>query len=309
MIHVVSPGLLTSVQDLGRRRVGHLGVGGAGAMDDVAFRLANALVGNDNNTAALEITLRGPTLRFDAPTLIAFTGGEISAPMWRPLAIDAGTVLDVGALRRGCRTYLAVAGGLRTQVLMGSRSVDINGGIGRALVAGDTLAHDKCNIAASHATWSLDPAPWFDEHDDRPLHLIRGAHFEHLDRTSRDALFTRAFRISTKSNRVGYRLEGVPLRLSAPVDLISEGAMPGTLQLPPDGEPIVLMREAPTTGGYSRIGHVATADLPLLAQRRPGQAVRFVEISAEDARTMYLRREHELRTLQHSIAHRLKANR
>jgi antagonist of KipI len=309
MIHVVAAGLLTSVQDLGRPGAAHLGVGCAGAMDDVALRLANALVGNDDDAAALEITLRGPTLRFDMPALIAFTGGEIAAPMWRPLSIDAGTMLDIGALRCGCRTYLAIAGGLRTPALMGSRSTDISGGIGRALAAGDRLAHDARNIAPPHTTWSLDPAPWFDEHDDRPLHLIRGAHFEQLDAASRNALFTRAFRISAKSNRVGYRLEGEALRLSAPIELISEGAMPGTLQLPPDGEPIVLMREAPTTGGYPRIGHVASVDLPRLAQRRPGQAVRFVEISADQARTMYLRRERELRALQRSIADRREANR
>jgi antagonist of KipI len=278
-------------------------------MDDVALRLANALVGNDDAAAALEITLRGPTLRFDAPALVAFTGGEVSAPMWRPLAIDADTVLDVGTLRYGCRTYLAVAGGLHTLVLMGSRSADINGGIGRALVAGDTLAHDERDNASRSVSWSLDPTSWFDEHDDSPLHLIRGAHFEHLDSASRDALFTRPFRISAKSNRVGYRLEGEPLRLSTPLELISEGVTPGTLQLPPDGEPIVLMREAPTTGGYPRVGHVATVDLPRLAQRRPGHALRFSEISADDARTMYLRRERELRALQHSIADRLKAKR
>lgn len=309
MIHVVAPGMLTSVQDLGRRGFAHLGVGTAGAMDSAALRLANALVGNDDNAAALEITLRGPMLRFDAPTRIAFTGGEVAAPMWRPVFIDAGTVLDVGALRSGCRTYLAVSGGLREPKLMGSRSADINGGIGRALAAGDTLAHGPCGDTTSHAAWSLDPAPWFDAHDDTPIHFIRGAHFAHLDEASRNAFFAREFRLDTQSNRVGYRLAGEPLRLSAPLELISEGVTPGTVQLPPGGAPIVLMREAPTTGGYPRIGHVATVDLPRLAQRRPGQIVRFTDISPADARTMYLRRERELRVLQRSIADRLDTNR
>ena len=305
MIHVVAPGLQTSVQDLGRRGFAHLGVGASGAMDDVALRLANALVGNNDNAAALEITLRGPTLRFDAPALVAFTGGEIEAPMWRPHFIEADTVLDVGALRSGCRTYLAIAGGLRTQTLMDSRSVDVNGGIGRTLIADDTLAHATSAELHRRAAWSLDPAPWFDERGDLPIRLVRGAHFDHLDTASRNALFAREFRIDTQSNRVGYRLDGVPLRVSTR-QLISEGVMPGTVQLPPGGAPIVLMREAPTTGGYPRIGHVAAVDLPRLAQRRPGQTVRFAEISAGDARTMYLRRERELRALQRLIAERLE---
>jgi antagonist of KipI len=309
MIHVVAPGVLTSVQDLGRRGFAHLGVGRSGAMDDVALRLANALVGNDDDAAALEITLRGPTLQFDMPALIAVTGGEVAAPMWRSVFIEAGTQLDVGALRSGCRAYLAIAGGVRTPPTMTSRSADINGGIGRALVAGDTLAHDPYGGAHPHAHWSLDPAPWFDERDDRPINLIRGAHFTHLDAASRDMLFAREFRIDTQSNRVGYRLIGEQLRLSTPLELISEGATPGTVQLPPGGAPIVLMREAPTTGGYPRIGHVAAVDLPRLAQRRPGQTVRFAEIPASQARTMYLRRERELRVLQRSIAERLATHR
>jgi len=306
MIHVVAPGLQTSVQDLGRRGFAHLGVGASGAMDDVALRLANALVGNDDNAAALEITLRGPTLRFDAPALIAFTGGEVAAPMWRPIFIEAHTQLAVGALRSGCRAYLAIAGGLHTPRELGSLSTDINAGIGRALVAGDTLAHGSAGRTHPPLHWSLDPAPWFDERDEQPISLIRGAHFARLDDASRKRLFAGEFRIDTQSNRVGYRLTGAPLRLSAPLELISEGVTPGTVQLPPGGAPIVLMREAPTTGGYPRIGHVAAVDMPRLAQRRPGQTLRFAEISPSDARTMYLRRERELRVLQRSIAERLE---
>ena len=153
MIHVVAPGLLTSVQDLGRRGFAHLGVGSAGAMDDVALRLANALVGNDDNAAALEITLRGPTLRFDAPALVAITGGEVDAPMWRPRFHRCRHACSTSArLRSGCRAYLAIAGGFRTPPLMGSRSVDINGGIGRALVAGrHACARSIRRNASAHA--------------------------------------------------------------------------------------------------------------------------------------------------------------
>jgi antagonist of KipI len=312
-IHIVAPGTLTSVQDAGRFGHTHLGVGPSGAMDSVALRLANMLVGNDDNTAALEMTLRGPTLRFDDSAVVAITGAEIDArvPTWRPLPMRAGQTLDVGPLRNGARAYLAVRGGIGVAPVLGSRSTDINAALGpfggRVLVAGDTLPTTRTSAPVEHVAWSLDPSPWFDDRGDRPVALIRGAHFGRLDVQSQQAVFEREFRIGSQSNRVGFRLQGPALRLREPLELISEGVVPGTVQLPPDGEPIVLMAEAPTTGGYPRVGHVAAVDLPRLAQRRPGQAVRFVEVSPEEAQTRYLQRERELVALRQAIIERLKA--
>jgi antagonist of KipI len=338
-IRVLSPGWLTSIQESGR--IGHaaIGVGRAGAMDDVALRLANALVGNAENAAALEITLRGPRLRFDSDALIALTGAVIEArcaageiPPWRPVWIQAGSEVDLGGMGRGARSYLAIAGGIDIAQVLGSRSTDINAALGpfsgRGLVAGDELeirrtaderpspswtalgarptgdraGHD--GIVAAH--WSLDPQPWFDARGDQPVALARGSHFENLGAASRRALFGGEFRVGNESNRVGYRLEGSKLRLEAPLELISEGVVPGTMQLPPNGNPIVLMAEAPTTGGYPRIGMVATVDLPRLAQRRPGDHVRFVETSLAEAQTRYLQRERALAALIHTITERLK---
>ena len=338
-IRVLAPGWLTSVQDSGRTGYAAIGIGRAGAMDDVALRLANALVGNVENAAALEITLRGPRLRFDRDALIALTGAETDArcaardiPPWRPVWVQAGSEVDFGAMRRGARCYLAVAGGVDVAAALGSCSTDINSALGpfggRGLVAGDDVpigvagaersspswsalgcrpsaegaGHD--GIVAAH--WSLDPQPWFDAHGDQPVALARGNHFETLDTRSRQALFAGEFRVGNESNRVGYRLEGAKLRLEVPLELISEGVVPGTMQLPPNGNPIVLMAEAPTTGGYPRIGMVATVDLPRLAQRRPGGHVRFVETSLADAQTRYLQRERALTALIHSINERLR---
>ena len=338
-IRVLSPGWLTSVQDSGR--IGHaaIGVGRAGAMDDVALRLANALVGNAENAAALEITLRGPRLRFDSDALIALTGAVVDArcatqeiPLWRPVCVPAGAELDLGGMRRGARSYLAVAGGIDVASALGSRSTDINAALGpfsgRGLVAGDDLEIGKTvdgklspsstalggrssgdraghdGIAA--ANWSLDPQPWFDARGDLPVALARGTHFECLSASSRRALFASEFRVGNESNRVGYRLESAKLKLEAPMELISEGVVPGTMQLPPNGIPIVLMAEAPTTGGYPRIGMVATVDLPRLAQRRPGDHVRFVETSLAEAQTRYLQRERALAALIQTITERLK---
>lgn len=327
-ITALAPGMLTTVQDRGRRGHAALGVGHAGAMDAIALRLANILVGNVENAAALEITLRGPRLRCDSDSLIAITGADIEArcdgeplPQWRPVALRAGSELALGGMSRGARSYLAIAGGIGATAVLGSRSSDLNAAIGRrALAAGDLLpcapakqgigralwqglASGTHNFAA--ASWSLDPQPWFDPDLQRPLRVIAGTHFPHLDAASQRALFTAQFRIGPDSNRVGYRLQDAKLALREPIELVSEGVVPGTVQLPPGGDPIVLMAEAPTCGGYPRIAQVIGVDLPRLAQRRPGDALRFTETSLDDAQTRYLERERALSRIARTVAERL----
>ncbi|MEO6687743.1 MAG: biotin-dependent carboxyltransferase family protein [Dokdonella sp.] len=337
---VLKAGLLTTLQDRGRCGLAAIGVGHAGPMDDVAFRLANALVGNAETAAALEISVLGPRLCFETDATIALTGARFdmsidaqAAPSWQSAHITAGSVLEVGSAQRGARAYLAVAGGFAVDAVLGSRATDVNAGLGpldgRPLAAGDRLAIASSMSMASHpratapngpirtiegssvkprrpsSTWSLDPRPWFDTDADHPIRLIRGAHWDALDAPSRVALFAQAFRIGADSNRVGYRLDGPRLALGATLELISEAVAFGTLQLPPNGYPIALMAEHPTTGGYPRIGQVAAIDLPRLAQRRPGDHVRFVEIGIDEAQTRYLARERELACLLDVIATRI----
>lgn len=332
-IHVLTPGLLTTVQDGGRLGFSALGVGHAGAMDCVSLRLANALVGNSKDAAALEITLLGPRLRLDSDSLIALTGAAIEAhcgdaqiPTWRPVALRAGSQLNFRGMRSGARAYLAIAGGIDVSRVLGSCSVDVNGGIGgRALAAGDKLRTAlatttlcksqmhavKPDVASqpriAAANWSIDPNPWFDIDQQHPIRVIAGAHFPHLDTSSQSALFTTGFRIGADSNRIGYRLSSSKLALREALDLVSEAVVPGTMQLPPGGDPIVLMAEAPTCGGYPRIAQVITVDLPRLAQRRPGDTLLFVETSLDDAQTRYLERERALTRLEHTIRQRLRS--
>lgn len=309
---VLKPGLLTTLQDRGRFGCGALGVGCAGPMDEVSHRLANALVGNGDDAAALEITVIGPSLRFDADATIALAGADFDVRLgdrplatWRPVAVRAGDVLDCGRARRGARATLAIAGGFRAKRVLGSAATDVNAGFGRPLVADDMLMFAPAEARnATHAGWSLDPRPWFERDASRPLRLIRGRHFDALAAASRDALFDAAFRITVDSNRVGYRLDGTPLRLAAPLEIASEPLAFGTLQLPPGGQPIALMAEHPVTGGYPRIGQVAAVDLPRLAQRRPGEVVRFEEIDLDDAQTRYLRRERALSDMIAAILER-----
>ena len=322
---MLKPGLLTTVQDRGRNGYGALGVGHAGPMDDVALRLANALVGNDDGAAALEITLLGPSLRFTADAFVALTGaefdgriGDAALAAWRPQRVRRGEVLDLGRARRGARAYLAIAGGFRAPRVLGSAAVDVNARIGRPLREGDVLEADAAEPRAAFAvrrgagtngfrtTWSLDPRPWFDTDPHEPIRLIRGRHFDALDAASRAALFDAPFRIASDSNRVGYRLDGPRLALAAPLEIVSEPLAFGTVQLPPGGQPIALMAEHPVTGGYPRIGQVAAIDLPRLAQLRPGDALRFAEIDLDEAQTRYLRREYELARLLEAVAVRLE---
>ncbi|HEY6941631.1 biotin-dependent carboxyltransferase family protein [Dokdonella sp.] len=326
-IEVVRAGLLTTVQDRGRHGHAALGIGHAGAMDGVALRLANALVGNAPAAAALEICLVGPRLRFTSAATIALVGADFDAqagaspiPGWRSLRVEAGTVIDCGRARRGAWACLAVAGGIEAHRVLGSASTDVNARLGGApLREGEVLQVGRAGIAAgvravarapaTLAAFSLDPRPWFDPDPARPIRLVHGRHAHALDAASREALYAQPFRVAADSNRVGLRLDGPRLRLGAPLELVSEPIAAGTVQLPPGGQPIALMAEHPTMGGYPRIGHVAAIDLPRLAQRRPGDAVRFAPIELDDAQTRYLAREDELERLCARIAARLDGGR
>lgn len=328
-VAILAPGWQTSVQDGGRHGFAALGVGASGAMDDVSHRLANILVGNAENAAALEITLRGPRLRFAADCVVALTGAALDGlPMWRPVALRAGTEISFGTMQRGAYAYLAVAGGIGGEAIIASRSTDIGAGLGQALAAGDALpfaeeprvshrelwgrfgsstsksgSGDPMAIAAK---WSLNPRSWFDLDPHNRVGVIEGAHFKQMTDAAQHRLFDAAFRIGGDSSRMGLRLREARLELREPLDLVSAGVVPGTVQLPPSGDPIVLMAEAPTCGGYPRIGHVIAVDLPRLAQRRPGDGVRFAPVSLAEAQTRYLERERALVALARTIRDRLQ---
>jgi biotin-dependent carboxylase-like uncharacterized protein len=324
-VTVLKPGLLSSLQDGGRPGHAALGVGRAGAMDWPAWRLANALVGNTSGEAALEFTLTGPTLRFEQAAVIALTGattdtrvGDQPLPGWTCCALPAGSVLRLGGMRQGCRGYLAVRGGFAPPAVLGSRSTDLHAQIGpldgRALRTDDRLAVGDSSIwpwlrtleAPHPLRWGIDPQPWFD-YGNAPLALLRGHHFDRLDDASQHALFNATFAVSKDSNRTASRLDGQRLGLRAPLELISEATVPGTVQLPPSGQPIVLQAEAPVTGGYPRIGQLAAVDLPRLAQRRPGDAVCFRESTLHEALQRLDERRQRLQGLLANIARRLES--
>ena len=315
-VQVLAAGLCTTVQDRGREGSRHLGVGRAGALDAHACALANLLVGNPVDAPVLEITLAGPRLRFGRAARIALCGASIEAsaggtalPGWRPLLLPAGTELRLGACRQGARAYLAVDGGFAVASVLGSASTDLRGGFGglagRALVAGDVLplgaARAPVVEALRIAPWWIDPAPELDFATPAVIRVLPGS-----DATApAAALCGREWRVAPASDRQGLRLDGASLAVADARERVSEPVAPGTVQLPPDGRPIVLLADAQTHGGYPRIGHAIAADWPRLAQLRPGDVVRFEACTPAQARRARLAQAHRLGRAAIAIAARL----
>ncbi|MEO6137632.1 MAG: biotin-dependent carboxyltransferase family protein [Luteimonas sp.] len=312
-VRVVTPGLLTTVQDLGRTGSRHMGVGCAGALDAYSHTIANLLVGNRPDSATLEITLAGPRLHFGQAARIAICGadidahvGKIAIPGWRPIPLPAGSVLALGACRRGARAYLAVAGGgFAVPEVLNSTSTDLRGGFGgfqgRALIAHDELdiGPSTDRVADVHITpWWVDPTPVLDFDAPTIIRVLPGS-----DATvPQDGLFAHQWRIANASDRQGLRLEGAALQLAETFERVSAPVVPGAIQLPADGLPIILMADAQTHGGYPVIGHVIRADWPRLAQLQPGDALHFQACTQLQARQARLDQAQQLARLALAIA-------
>jgi len=328
-IKVITGGMQTTVQDLGRVGYQAQGVPVGGAMDRVALRIANLLVGNEENCGALEATIIGPALRFDTDTLIALAGADLEAtiegvaiPLWHPVWAERGTTLRFGRAVDGCRTYIAIGGGVDVPLVFGSRSTYLRakfgGHDGRALKSGDVLhagtpSTISSRIAASLAgggrrfvvgRWSASPSLRPAYGRDVLVRVTPGAHHDALSDAGRETLATATFRVSSSSDRMGYRLEDAEVALTEPLEMLSEGTTFGTVQLPPGGAPIVLMADAQTTGGYPRVAEVITVDLPIVAQLKPGDRLRFRLVSLDEAQTEYLDHEGDLQQATAAIMHR-----
>lgn len=325
MIEILKAGLLSSVQDLGRTGSRHLGVISAGALDQLALRVANRLVGNDDNAAAIEITVGLPfSVTFHQAARIALTGADCGATLdgtpihaWWSVPVAAGQTLSLQTSTQAMRAYLAVAGGLDVPALLGSRSTDLKsvfgGAEGRALAEGDKLSIGEvatpCDVMATLSArpafgvkspaWcrlayagALPPANGDAKTargngaEPMVVRVIRSSEYAMFDTAAQHALWQAEWTITPNSNRMGYRLSGPTLARTAEatgIDLLSHGVLPGTIQVPPNGQPILLMGDAQTAGGYPKIGAVITADLWLLAQARLNTTIRFVECTREDA--------------------------
>jgi biotin-dependent carboxylase-like uncharacterized protein len=276
MIEVIRAGALTTVQDLGRPGWAHLGVPRAGALDAPALRLANRLVGNPEVFAGLETTLTGCSIRLHSARSLAVTGAYAPVRVTGrdvefgvPVAVPAGALVDVGPARSGVRTYLAVAGGIAVQPVLGSRSTDTLSGLGPApLRVGDLLP-----IGPDRTPSTVEFLPWRPPPDELDLRIRLGPRDDWFTPAAIEALLGTTYTVSVLSNRVGARLAGAALPRAKAGELPSEGIVLGAVQVPADGQPLIFLADHPTTGGYPVIGVID--DVTALAQARPGTSVRF----------------------------------
>ncbi|WP_409289839.1 biotin-dependent carboxyltransferase family protein [Peribacillus sp. SCS-37] len=328
MITILKPGLLTSVQDMGRYGYQKYGVIASGVMDQMAHRIANIMVGNRDNEPTLEITLLGPVIRFEKDCLISICGGDLSPTInsipvrsWRTLFVKGGSELRFGRAVSGTRAYLAAAGGIAAEEVMDSKSTYLRAGIGgyqgRALKPGDVipfaprghlstammeeLEGQTRDQPFAEMDWSVTSNLIPLHRKDLPIRVIKGKQYDLFDKESKRKIFSEQFEVFPQSDRMGYRLKGPLLRLETPEELISEAVSFGSIQVPADGNPIVLLADRQTTGGYPKIGQIASVDLPLIAQAKPGDYITFNEVTHEKAQLLFLEREENLKQLKNGI--------
>ncbi|ADU51445.1 urea amidolyase related protein [Thermaerobacter marianensis DSM 12885] len=298
MIEIIRPGLYTTIQDLGRTGLQHLGVPVQGAADVAALILGNRLVGNEPGAAALEVTLIGPIIRFHATTAIAVTGADLGAtlngrllPTGQVALVEPGDVLAFRGGPRGCRATLCVAGGIAVEPVAGSRSTDPLGRLGglperpgTPLRAGDRLplgepAADPRALVGRRVRWTFVPEPFV-------ARVVPGPQAGFFPPEAWKVFCSGEYTVTPASDRMGLRLEGPPVPRPAG-EVLSEGQPLGAIQIPPSGQPIVLLAGRATVGGYPKLGVVVTPDTCLLAQARPGDRIRFRPMDGDQAEELY----------------------
>ncbi|MCI0439749.1 MAG: biotin-dependent carboxyltransferase family protein [Chloroflexi bacterium] len=300
-LEIVEPGMLTTVQDIGRYGYQRFGVPVSGAMDTFALRAANLLVGNEDGAACLEITVLGPRVRFLADTWIALAGGDLTptldgepVPMWKSVEVSSGSVLSSKGVRDGMRAYLAVAGGIDVPLVMESRSTYLKGAIGglagRALRARDVLSALEPRGPFVERSLS-DPPAYGHEHE---LRVVLGPQDDAFTQRGMDTFLGSKYTISMQSDRMGYRFDGPAIEHVKGPDIVSDGTPLGAAQVPGDGKPIVLLADRGTTGGYTKIATVISADISELAQAMPGDTVTFKAIEIEAAHDILRQQEERL---------------
>ena len=313
ILEILSPGILTSIQDLGRYGYGRYGVAPSGALDSYALRMANLLVGNRSHMAGLEAMLVGPAIRALADILVAVTGGDLQPrrnkqpiAMWRSHILKKDDLLSFGSPLSGFRAYVAVGGGINVAPVMGSRSTNLSSGFGglqgRALQKNDILTSENHSQPVRSDTRALNSA-WIPVYPNNwSLRVIWGPQDDHFSDESRGSFLRATYKMSSESDRTGIRMQGpvIPHKPDMQTSIISEGVIAGSVQVPGDGKPIIILGET-VTGGYRKIATVISADLPLLGQIKPGDTVQFKAVSLEEARQALIAVEQKVRRFEESL--------
>lgn len=311
-LKIYNPGLLTTIQDAGRIGYGQYGIPAAGAMDTLSLQLANMLVGNDRYEAALEITFIGPEIEFGMNLIIAITGGNLTPKingkeieMYSTIYVNRGDVLSFGSMKSGCRAYLAVAGGFNVQEVMESKATYLRGNLGgfkgRKLRMGDVL---PVNIDISYKYLGSRKVPedlipqYVNQYRAR---VIMGSEDDRFTEEGIRTFFSSEYVLTNQCDRMGYRLSGAKIKHKRGADIISGGITFGAIQIPGHGEPIIMMADRQTTGGYTKIANVISVDIPCLAQLKAGDKVLFEKINIEEAQKLLRDREEKLLKLLDSF--------
>lgn len=312
MIEVIHPGLLTTFQDLGRRGYQRFGVPIGGAMDTLSVELANYLVGNEANEGVLELTLSGMKLYFHQAATIAITGAnltpfmnEMPVPMGKAIRMEQGSLLSFAKVVEGCRGYVAVAGGYNIPPVLNSVSTylraSLGGFEGRALRKGDYLALKNDSAKVPGDDFKIRTEEWWSR---SRVRIVEGPEAKWFTDKQLTTFVQTAFSVSPHSDRMGYRLEGNAWHLEKFADMLSEPVTKGTIQVPADGTPILLMADCQTTGGYPRIAQVIQADISVVAQKKPGESIQFEWVTLEEARMAFQQQRQQVKELQLSILER-----
>lgn len=308
-IHVLHPGLFTTVQDLGRCGYQRFGVSVSGAMDSWALTVGNRLLGNPDRAAGLEITLHGPELLFEQTLSIAVTGADLSPtssglaiPMWTVVAMQAGSRLQFGVRRQGCRAYLTVAGGITGPMILGSLSTHVRSGLGgpagRAVKKWDRFSVGPVARAAAQSIGRSLPERSRPRYSKSPtVRVMPGPQSDYFTDEAFRLLTDSPYRVTSESDRMGYRLEGAELPHRASADIVSEAVCVGNLQVPSNRQPILLMVDCQPTGGYAKLATMISADRSLAAQLAPGDSLSFRMISAQRASELFRSTHAELNRL------------
>lgn len=307
LFKVTKPGLLTTIQDDGRIGYQQYGIVAAGAMDSFSMKIANFLVGNSGDEGVLEVTVMGPKFDVLSDAVIAICGGNLSptvngkkVAMWKSFEVKEGDKLQFGQPVEGARAYISVAGGFDVPVVMGSKSTYLKAGIGgfegRALEKGDVLRRADTMEGKSGRALHYDEIPSYEK--EMEIRVVMGPHEQAFTDDALETFLSSAYEVSPKSDRMGYRVTGPQLEHKTSADIISEAIPLGGIQVPANGEPIILMSDRQTTGGYTRIATVIASDIPSLAQAMPGCKIRFKKVSVEEAQEIYGRHDRFTRTLE-----------
>ena len=306
-IRIIKPGLLTTVQDRGRLGYQQFGVTVAGAMDNYSFRVANLLVENDENEAVLETTFMGPEIEFDCDEVIAITGADMKpklngepVELWTSIPVAKGDKLSFSSVTNGLRCYIAFSRGINVPEIMGSKSTYLRGKLGgfegRKLEKGDELPLGEKNLASTGSYAPKKYIPIYEK--EYTLRVVLGPQDDYFTDEGIETFLNSTYKITSEADRMGYRLDGPVIAHKDGADIISDGIVYGSVQVPGGGLPIILMSDRGTTGGYTKIATVLTPDLSILAQMGPGSSVKFKKVSVHEAHEIYKEYENRISELK-----------